>query len=93
VIPELPTPFDLVFIDADKQNYPNYLDAVAGRLRPGGLVIADNVLWSGKVLLPNNEQDEQTRALAEYARKVKQDGRFEQVMIPLRDGVSVARKR
>ena len=93
VIPELPTPFDMVFIDADKQNYPNYLDAVIDRVRPGGLIIADNVLWSGRVLLPVDQQDEQTRAIIEYTRKVKADPRLEQVMIPLRDGVSVARKR
>ncbi len=93
VIPTLPAPFDLVFIDADKQNYPNYFDAVIDKVRPGGLIIADNVLWSGKILLPEKEQDDATRALVEYARKVKSDPRVEQVMVPIRDGVLLSRKK
>jgi caffeoyl-CoA O-methyltransferase len=93
VIPTLHAPFDLVFIDADKQNYPNYFDAVIDKVRAGGLIIADNVLWSGKVLLPKKEQDDATRALVEYAHKVKSDPRVEKVMVPLRDGLMVCRKR
>jgi caffeoyl-CoA O-methyltransferase len=93
VLPDLPTPFDLVFIDADKPNYPNYLDAVTDRVRPGGLIIADNVLWSGKVLQPTAQQDEQTRALSVFAEKARLDARFEQVMLPLRDGLMVMRRR
>lgn len=93
VLPTLPTPFDLVFIDADKQNYPAYFDAVIDRMRPGGLIIADNVLWSGRVLDPASVQDEQTRALVTYADKVRSDARVEQVMVPLRDGISVARRK
>ena len=93
VLPDLPVPFDLVFIDADKQNYPNYLKAVVDKVRPGGLIIADNVLWSGKVLKPRADQGEQTRALVEYARLVNADARLEPVLVPLRDGLLVARKR
>lgn len=93
IIPTLPAPFDLVFIDADKQNYPNYFDAVIDRMRPGGIIIADNVLWDGKILRPDTEQDDATRALAAYARKVKSDPRVEQVMVPIRDGVLVARRK
>ncbi|MBS1945780.1 MAG: O-methyltransferase [Bacteroidetes bacterium] len=93
VIPTLPAPFDLVFIDADKQNYPNYFDAVIGRMRPGGLIIADNVLWSGKVVKPPRERDEQCTALVEYARRVNSDTRVEPVLVPLRDGLLVARVR
>ncbi len=93
VIPTLPVPFDLVFIDADKQNYPNYFDAVIDRTRSGGLIIADNVLWDAKVLKPLSEQDDATRALHRYAEKIRADHRVEQVMIPLRDGVLVARKK
>ena len=93
VIPALPAPFDLVFIDADKQNYPNYLDAVIDRVSPGGLIIADNVLWDGKVVAPPAERDEKTAALAEYARKVLMDARLEKVMVPIRDGILVARKK
>ena len=93
IIPTLPAPFDLVFIDADKHNYPNYFDAVIDKVRPGGLIIADNVLWSGEVLQPANEQDEQCKALVEYARRVHNDRRVEAVMVPLRDGLLVARKK
>lgn len=93
VIPTLPVPFDLVFIDADKNNYPNYYDAVIERARPGGLIIADNVLWSGKVLRPIEEQDLQTRALVEYTRRVSTDPRVERVLVPMRDGLLVARKK
>lgn len=91
VIPELPTPFDLVFIDADKQNYPAYLDAVLGRMARGGIIIADNVLWSGKVLQPAADHDEQTAALRRYADLVQREPRLEPVMVPLRDGLLVAR--
>ena len=92
IIPTLPAPFDLVFIDADKQNYPNYFDAVIDKVRPGGLIIADNVLWSGDVLKPQSEQDDQCKALVEYARRVNADPRLEKVMVPLRDGLLVARR-
>jgi len=93
IIPTLPGPFDLVFIDADKQNYPNYFDAVIDRMRHGGLIIADNVLWDGKVTAPAIDHDEKTAALVEYARKVRTDPRVEQVMVPLRDGVLLARRK
>ena len=93
VIPTLPSPFDLVFIDADKQNYPNYFDAVIDRLAPGGLLIADNVLWDGKVVAPAAEHDEKTAALVAFARKVTTDPRLERIMIPIRDGVQVARRK
>jgi predicted O-methyltransferase YrrM len=93
IIPTLPAPFDLVFIDADKQNYPNYFDAVIDKVRPGGLIIADHVLWSGVVLKPQDVQDDQTRALVEYARRVNADPRVENVMVPLRDGLLVARRK
>lgn len=91
IIADLPTPFDLVFIDADKQNYPNYYDAVIDRMAPGGLIIADNVLWSGKVL--NSEHDEKTAALVAYAEKVRTDPRVEKVLVPLRDGLLLARRK
>lgn len=93
VIPGLPTPLDLVFIDADKQNYPNYFDAVIDRMSTGGLIIADNVLWDGKVVALPAEQDEKTAALVEYARRVSMEPRLEQVMIPMRDGLLVARRK
>jgi predicted O-methyltransferase YrrM len=92
MIPKITGTFDLVFIDADKQNYCNYFDRVVDRMRPGGLIIADNVLWSGKVLAPAAEQDSETRGLAAYARKVKDDPRVENVLLPLRDGLLVSRR-
>lgn len=93
VIPGLPDPFDLVFIDADKQNYPAYLEAVLPRMAKGGIIIADNVLWSGKVLEPAHNHDEQTAALVRFADMVNADPRLDPVMIPLRDGVLVVRVR
>ncbi len=93
VIPTLQAPFDLVFIDADKPNYPNYFRAVVDRMRPGGLIIADNVLWSGRVLQPAAVQEEATRAINAYNTLVLEDARVEQVLVPLRDGLLVARRK
>ncbi|HRH68477.1 MAG TPA: O-methyltransferase [Flavobacteriales bacterium] len=93
VIPRIEGTFDLVFIDADKQNYVNYFELVVDRLRPGGLIIADNVLWSGKVLDPDAQQDGETKGLAAYARKVGTDTRVENVLLPLRDGLLVSRRK
>ena len=93
VVPRIEGTFDLVFIDADKQNYVNYFDLVVDRIRPGGLIIADNVLWSGKVLDPEAQQDGETIGLAAYARKVKGDPRVENVLLPLRDGLLVSRRK
>ena len=79
--------FDMVFIDADKGGYIDYWEAVVPRVRKGGLVVADNVLWSGRVLDPREPDD---KALAAFNKHVAADGRVEQVMLPLRDGVTVA---
>lgn len=92
VIPRIEGAFDLVFIDADKQNYPAYFDLVIERVRPGGLIIADNVLWSGKVLDPIDQQDADTRGLVAYAQKTNNDPRVESVLIALRDGLLVSRR-
>ena len=91
IIPALSETFDLVFIDADKPNYSNYYDLVFEKLRPGGLTIADNVLWSGKVL--DAERDENAEALHNYNVKVLADERVENVLLPIRDGLMVARKK
>lgn len=91
VIPTLIETFDLVFIDADKPNYSNYYNLVFDKLRPGGFIIADNVLWSGKVL--DNEKDENTQALADFNNMVLADERVENVLLPIRDGLMVIRKR
>ncbi|MBI1288174.1 MAG: methyltransferase [Flavobacteriales bacterium] len=92
IIPTLDMKFDLVFIDADKENYPNYFDLVFDKLNTGGYIIADNVLWSGKVLEDDANLDKDTLALKEYARKVKADPRVETVLLPVRDGLLIARK-
>jgi len=93
VIPRIEGTFDLVFIDADKQNYSTYFDLVIERVRSGGLIIADNVLWSGKVLDPMADQDGETRGLTGYAEKVKSDPRVESVLLALRDGLLVSRRK
>jgi len=90
VIPTLPETLDLVFIDADKTNYSNYYDLVFDKLRPGGFILADNVLWSGKVLL--DEKDESTQALHDFNKMVKADSRVSNVLLPIRDGLMVVRK-
>jgi len=90
IIPNLSGPFDLVFIDADKPNYSNYYNLIFEKVRPGGFIIADNVLWSGKVLL--DEKDENTQALHDFNKLVLADDRVENVLLPIRDGLMVIRK-
>lgn len=89
IIPTLKLDFDIVFIDADKENYSNYYDLLIDRMKPGSFIIADNVLWSGKVI--ENVLDEETKALKEYSQKVKNDPRVENVLLPIRDGLMLAR--
>lgn len=90
IIPSLTEVFDLVFIDADKENYSRYFDLVFEKLRMGGFILADNVLWSGKVLAANPDKD--TRAIIAFNRKIQEDGRVENVLLPIRDGVMLIRK-
>jgi caffeoyl-CoA O-methyltransferase len=87
IIPHMPGPFDLVFIDADKPNYSNYYNLVFDKLRPGGFIIADNVLWSGKVLDPGD--DENARCLHEFNQMILADDRVENILLPVRDGLMV----
>src|SRR5690606_15698479 len=91
IIPQLDGPIDMVFIDADKPNYSIYYDLVLPKVREGGFVIADNVLWSGRVL--EDEKDESTRALHDFNQKVLADERVENVLLPIRDGLMVVRKK
>lgn len=91
LIPTLVESFDLVFIDADKPNYSNYFDLVINRVRPGGFIIADNVLWSGKVLA--EVKDENAQALHDFNQKILGDERVENVLLPIRDGLMVIRKK
>jgi len=92
IIPTLPERFDLVFIDADKPNYSNYYKLVFDKVRPGGFIIADNVLWSGKVLLKDKDQDGHTKALHAFNWMVKADSRVSNVLLPIRDGLMILRK-
>jgi len=92
IIPKIKGSFDLVFIDADKGNYANYFDMVIGRVSQGGFIIADNVLWSGKVLDDPQTMDEDSRALLEFSKKIQADQRVENVLFPIRDGIMVMRK-
>ena len=90
LIPNLNETFDLVFIDADKPNYSNYYNLVFDKVRPGGYIIADNVLWSGKVI--EEEKDENTQALHDFNKMILADGRVANVLLPIRDGLMVVRK-
>lgn len=92
IIDTLDRKIDLVFIDADKSNYQGYLDKVYPKLSIGGYIIADNVLWSGKVVQEAKEKDVDTKVLQEFNRQVTEDERFENVLLPIRDGLMVARK-
>ncbi len=93
IIPKLNEQFDLVFIDADKENYSNYFDLVLPMVVSGGFIIADNVLWSGNVLKAETDMDEETQALNSFNKKVSADIRVENVLFPVRDGLMVIRKK
>ncbi|WP_075349794.1 O-methyltransferase [Algoriphagus marinus] len=93
IIPELPGPFDLVFIDADKFNYDKYFDLVIDKVSPGGIIMADNVLWSGKILVEGGKKiDKDTQAILDFNSKIQEDPRVENILLPIRDGVMMARK-
>jgi len=93
VIPTLDMVFDLVFIDADKENYAKYYDLVFEKVRPGGFIIADNVLWSGKVADPDlKKMDKDTMAMMDFNKKIQEDTRISNVLFPIRDGLMVMHK-
>jgi caffeoyl-CoA O-methyltransferase len=92
IIKDLSGPFDLVFIDADKVNYAHYFDLVIDKVRSGGFIIADNVLWSGKVTDLSKNKDEDTLAIDAYNKKIHTDTRVEHVLMPVRDGLMVCCK-
>ena len=92
IIPSLHKTFDLIFIDADKDNYPAYFKVIIDKLNPGGIILSDNVLWSGKVIEPLKEDDFSTKALLEYNTLLKEDKRIETVVLPIRDGLTISRK-
>ena len=93
IIPALDTTFDLVFIDADKQNYAHYFDLVIEKMNRGGIILSDNVLWSGKVVEEVKHNDKHTQALMTYNQKIKDDPRVETVLLPIRDGITLSRVR
>lgn len=93
IIPGLDKRFDLVFIDADKENYANYYDLLIDELPTNSYIIADNVLWSGKVLDSELNKDKDTHALNKFNQKIQQDERVENVLLPIRDGLMVIRKK
>ena len=92
LIPTLPYTFDLIFIDADKQQYPLYYEQALEKLKPGGFILIDNVLWSGKVL-DTQHQDKDSVLLRELNLKISQDARVEKVLLPIRDGLYLIRKK
>jgi predicted O-methyltransferase YrrM len=91
IIPTLDVQFDLVFIDADKENYLNYFELIVPKMNKGGIILSDNVLWSGKVLEPLQPNDSSTKILLEYNKLLKNDSRIETVLLPIRDGLTVSR--
>ncbi|TDQ16293.1 putative O-methyltransferase YrrM [Algoriphagus boseongensis] len=94
IIPSLEGPFDMVFIDADKFYYAEYYDLVIDKVSKGGIILADNVLWSGKILIEEGKKiDKDTQALLDFNQKVQNDPRVENILLPIRDGVLMARKR
>ena len=93
LIPTINENFDLVFIDADKPNYPKYFHLIMDKLNLGGIILSDNVLWSGKVLEPVQDEDESTKALLEYNKLLAEDDRLETVMLPVRDGLTISRRK
>lgn len=92
IIPEMNKTFDLIFIDADKENYANYYNLIIDKLRTGGLILSDNVLWSGKVIESLKQDDSSTKAIVEYNQLLKNDKRIETVIFPIRDGLTLSRK-
>lgn len=91
IIPTLDLKFDLVFIDADKENYINYFELIVPKMNKGGIILSDNVLWSGKVLEPLQKNDLSTKILLEYNNLLANDSRVETVLLPIRDGLTVSR--
>lgn len=91
IIPKLSGTFDLVFMDADKPNYPAYFELIIEKINPGGILLTDNVLWSGKVVEEVKEDDISTIALLKYNKMVAEDERLETILLPIRDGLSITR--
>ena len=93
IIPKMEETFDLVFIDADKSNYVNYYNLIIDKVESGGYIIVDNVLWSGKVIEEVAKDDKDTPVLLELNQLIHQDARVQEVLLPIRDGLLIARKK
>lgn len=93
IIPQLDQMFDLVFIDADKPNYSKYFHLIIDKIKLGGIILSDNVLWHGKVVKPVGEKDISTKAVIDYNTLLKNDHRIETVLLPIRDGLTISRKK
>lgn len=93
VIPALEDTFDLAFIDAGKRDYPAHFDLVMECMNPGGVLLVDNVLWSGKVLADPEDYDADTRLLDAFNKKIQEDERIENILLPIRDGITLMRKK
>jgi caffeoyl-CoA O-methyltransferase len=91
IIPKINEKFDLVFIDADKSNYVNYFHLIIDKMNSGGIILSDNVLWSGKVVEALNPKDLDTKMLLEYNKLLNSDDRIETVLLPIRDGLTISR--
>lgn len=91
IIPTLTTSFDLIFIDADKINYPNYLKLLLPTLKKGAVILSDNVLWSGKVIEPIKEDDQDTKAIVSYNKLLNEHPSLETILLPIRDGLTISR--
>ncbi len=93
IIPNINQELDIVFIDADKENYTTYYDLIFDKVKKGGYIIADNVLWSGKVLMDDSKLDKDTKAIKAFNDKIQQDDRVENILLPVRDGLMICRKK
>jgi predicted O-methyltransferase YrrM len=93
IIPTIQKEIDIVFIDADKENYSTYYDMVFDKIKQGGYIIADNVLWSGKVLTDDEKLDKDTKAIKAFNDKIQHDSRIENLLLPVRDGLMICRKK
>lgn len=91
IIPNIDEKFDLVFIDADKSNYVNYFNLIIDKMNKGGVILSDNVLWSGKVVEQLDPKDTDTKVLLEYNKLLNSDDRIETVLLPIRDGLTISR--
>lgn len=91
IIPTIDEEFDLVFIDADKINYENYFHLIIQKMKPGGIILSDNVLWSGKIIEKLDPKDEDTKALLSYNKLLNSDERIETILLPIRDGLTISR--